>query len=82
MSVPDILKSALPFNTSNPSDGVSTPKPVKTEFPLRQRNQSIISLGEKIDKPENVFFTSKNKNPPKPPEEFYKDLQQFHERRG
>ncbi|XP_075145959.1 brahma associated protein 170kD [Haematobia irritans] len=31
---------------------------------------------------DNNSSTSKGKNPPKPPDEFYKDLQQFHDKRG
>lgn len=50
-----------------------------TGVPLRARNNNR-DRQQSDDKQENVYI--KGKNPPKPLEEFYKDLQQFHEKRG
>ncbi|KAM7361265.1 brahma associated protein 170kD isoform 2-T2 [Cochliomyia hominivorax] len=48
--------------------------PLRSRYSNRDRQQSD-------DKQENSN-TTKGKNPPKPMDEFYKDLQQFHEKRG
>lgn len=63
---------AVPFQTTTTSTG--TP-------PLRSRNQN--RSDDKSEKADNASAgTAKGKNPPKPPDEFYRDLQQFHEKRG
>uniref|UniRef100_A0A1I8MHJ9 ARID domain-containing protein n=1 Tax=Musca domestica TaxID=7370 RepID=A0A1I8MHJ9_MUSDO len=69
--------NATATTTSFTSSSSDAPK---TGTPLRSRNR-----GDKQseDKPENASAsTGKGKNPPKPPEEFYRDLQLFHEKRG
>lgn len=51
--------------------------------PLRARNQQQNASGnDKSNDGGGGIAGFRGKNPPKPPEEFYKDLQIFHERRG
>ena len=93
MSVAEALKSStLPASqdTNNQISGSGVPfsSPAKLSSgynqptPLRARNQQFNNNNASSDKPSDGGNTSKGKNPPKPPDEFYKDLQSFHERRG
>lgn len=75
------------FSTTSNTIGVTTASSAPcssttttvTGVPLKTRNYNR-DRQQSDDKPENVNI--KGKNPPKPMEEFYKDLQQFHEKRG
>ncbi|XP_037808501.1 AT-rich interactive domain-containing protein 2 isoform X2 [Lucilia sericata] len=60
--------------SANASSGTTT-----TGTPLRSRNNNR-DRQQSDDKQDSSNI--KGKNPPKPMEEFYKDLQQFHEKRG
>ncbi|XP_073843149.1 brahma associated protein 170kD isoform X2 [Musca autumnalis] len=76
--------TALPQSENSSNTGASTNTTPTGTTPLRSRNQN---RGDKQseDKSENASAattTIKGKNPPKPPEEFYRDLQLFHEKRG
>lgn len=78
-------ESALPNNSASSVIGVISANTgtgaITTGTPLRSRNQNRDrqQSDEKWDKQDNPNF--KGKNPPKPPDEFYKDLQNFHEKR-
>lgn len=73
--------------TTNTNAGVATTTSsanvasTVTGTPLRSRNQSRLDKQQQEEKPENVSVP-KGKTPTKPPEEFYRDLQQFHDKRG
>lgn len=70
----------LGANTSSINTGTTvTSNSTATGTPLRARNRER-NQEDRAEKQENVV--GKGKNPPKPPEEFYKDLQLFHEKRG
>ncbi|XP_061389498.1 AT-rich interactive domain-containing protein 2 [Musca vetustissima] len=70
-------------NNANATTNVfssSTTSAPNTGTPLRSRNR-----GDKQSEDKSEYgsaTTSKGKNPPKPPDEFYRDLQLFHEKRG
>ncbi|XP_037944978.1 AT-rich interactive domain-containing protein 2-like [Teleopsis dalmanni] len=82
MSVHELVKALQPLpaieNTiSSPAKSQNNATPARGRPPASSRD--IFVNNEKL---ENVTHSVKGKMPIKAPDEFYKDLQQFHDRRG
>ncbi|XP_013112828.2 AT-rich interactive domain-containing protein 2 isoform X2 [Stomoxys calcitrans] len=70
------LITSAPSNSAVPVQAPTTP--LRSS---RNQNRGDKNSDDRFERENNATAT-KGRNPPKPPDEFYKDLQQFHEKRG